>query len=284
MQIRDYFLEDVPLAALIISIGTAISIIIVKGSDAVIKVLIKKQELRREERLAQLEIEKEEHHMALLRHKEESDSRKRDSDTRAELLRKETEARITVLSRQRDQTVKHYEELLKIHRQTEVNLRTQIDHLETKIMALTDILAKREAEIAGCRADLRITQAAVQHMQQKYGDGDTSLFTDGVLLTDDAGVILAANSYITDIFGWEVRELLGKNVDILVPQRYRTKHDMALATARDTGVLPWSDKTLRPVYGLHKDGSEVPLTIRLNMRRRGSLTEFAAMIIKRDIK
>jgi PAS domain S-box-containing protein len=279
---RDYLLEEIPLAALIISIGTAISIIIVKGSDAVIKVLIKKQELKREERLAQLEIQKEEHHLSLIRHKEEMEARKRDSDTRADMLRKETEARITVLRRERDQTVKHYEELLRIHRQTEINLRTQIDHLETKTMALTDTLAKRESEIAAVRADLRITQAAVQHMQQKYGDGDTSLFTDGVLLTDAIGVILAANSYITDIFGWEVRELLGKNVDILIPQRYRTRHDMALTMAIQSGTLPWTDKVLRPVCGVRKDGTEVPLTIRISMRKRGTLIEFAAMIMLRD--
>ncbi|API86277.1 PAS domain S-box protein [Francisella uliginis] len=53
------------------------------------------------------------------------------------------------------------------------------------------------------------------------------LFTllDGVIIIDQRAAIVYVNPTVELLFGYDTEEIIGKNINILMPQRYSTKHD-----------------------------------------------------------
>jgi PAS domain S-box-containing protein len=85
----------------------------------------------------------------------------------------------------------------------------------------------------------------------------------GMLLMDVDGRVVFVNAQVEKLFGYSRSELLGRHVEMLVPERYRVQHPkhrkefFKTPNARAMGA--GSD-----LYGLRKDGSEVPVEIGLN--------------------
>ena len=84
-----------------------------------------------------------------------------------------------------------------------------------------------------------------------------------MVMTDAAGLILLVNTETEELFGYQREELLGRGVEVLVPERYRAQHPHLRARfvtspeARRMGAG-------RDLFGLRKDGSEFPVEIGLN--------------------
>jgi PAS domain S-box-containing protein len=85
----------------------------------------------------------------------------------------------------------------------------------------------------------------------------------GILLVNDRGEIVLVNSQIEKLFGYDRGELIGRFVEILVPERLAGQHPehrvkfFAAPTARAMGAG-------RELFGRRKDGSEFPVEIGLN--------------------
>ena len=85
----------------------------------------------------------------------------------------------------------------------------------------------------------------------------------GMLMVDSEGCIALVNSQAEELFGYSRSELLGASIETLVPQQYRAgHHDLRknfskAPTARRMGAG-------RELFGLRKDGAEVPVEIGLN--------------------
>lgn len=85
----------------------------------------------------------------------------------------------------------------------------------------------------------------------------------GMLLCDAEGRIRIVNRKVEEIFGYRREELVGQRVEMLVPERFRAMHPASRAgfvarpTARSMGAG-------RDLYGLRKDGTEVPVEIGLD--------------------
>ena len=85
----------------------------------------------------------------------------------------------------------------------------------------------------------------------------------GMIMVDDQGTIVLVNRHVELLFGYEREELLGKPIELLIPARFRARHpgfraDFASeARARPMGAG-------RDLFGLRKNGSEVPIEIGLN--------------------
>lgn len=52
--------------------------------------------------------------------------------------------------------------------------------------------------------------------------------TDAVVLIDTSGVIVSVNEMTTRMFGHSAKSLVGSNVSMLMPERYRLAHDVYL--------------------------------------------------------
>ena len=89
----------------------------------------------------------------------------------------------------------------------------------------------------------------------------------GVIVTGADGGILLVNREIERLFGYDRDDLLGRSIDLLLPERLRsihTQHRRAFSqqpAARHFGAG-------REFNGRRKDGSEVPIEVGLNPVRR----------------
>jgi PAS domain S-box-containing protein len=85
----------------------------------------------------------------------------------------------------------------------------------------------------------------------------------GMLMTDRAGKIVLVNVQIETLFGYARDELLGQPIDMLVPVRLRGRHPEHRAGFFQNPAARLMGGG-RDLYGLRKDGTEVPIEIGLN--------------------
>lgn len=55
-------------------------------------------------------------------------------------------------------------------------------------------------------------------------DGLIQRMPDAIIVTNKVGVIEIANNKVVDVFGYTPEEILGKEIEILVPVSLREKH------------------------------------------------------------
>lgn len=84
--------------------------------------------------------------------------------------------------------------------------------------------------------------------------------TDGIISIDDQSTIRYANPAAGQVFGYELTEMVGKNLTSLMPERFRVKHLTSLSKYVTTGQrhVDWRQFQL---VGLHKNGREFPIEI-----------------------
>ncbi|WP_316976131.1 sensor histidine kinase [Shumkonia mesophila] len=84
-----------------------------------------------------------------------------------------------------------------------------------------------------------------------------------ILMTNEAGRIDMVNAQAERLFGYDRSELLGQQVEVLVPQPLRGGHSaMRAGFFREPGSRPMGAG--RDLFGLRKDGSTFPVEIGLN--------------------
>jgi len=88
----------------------------------------------------------------------------------------------------------------------------------------------------------------------------------GMIMVDQHGKIVLVNAEVERLFGYPRAELVGKPVELLVPERFRRQHPELRAGFR-TAPQFRAMGAGRDLYGLHRDGSEVPIEIGLNPLR-----------------
>jgi PAS domain S-box-containing protein len=130
-----------------------------------------------------------------------------------------------------------------------------------------DITDRKQAETA-LAEQARHTQTILDNM------------VDGIITIDTKGIIQSYNPAATRIFGFAPKEVLGRNVSMLMPSPYREDHDSYLRNYQATGVGPiigiW-----REVEGLRKDGRLFQMELAVSVITRQGRPLYVGMV--RDI-
>ena len=101
---------------------------------------------------------------------------------------------------------------------------------------------------------------------------------NAIVLMNREGKITMVNAQTEKLFGYRRAELIDHPIEILVPERFRAKHPgyrggfFASPTTRPMGAG-------RDLFGLHKDGHEIPVEIGLNPLELGEGVYVLASII-----
>ena len=83
---------------------------------------------------------------------------------------------------------------------------------------------------------------------------------DGVIMIDARGIVQSFNPAAERIFGWQKDEVIGHNINMLMPEPYHSAHDGYLQRHLDTGHTSIIGQG-REVEGVHKNGHHVPLRL-----------------------
>ena len=115
----------------------------------------------------------------------------------------------------------------------------------------------RAVQMFGVNFDITERKRADEHFRLAIDAAPT-----GMLLMNRSGAIVLANVQIESLFGYSRVELLGRQIEILVPDRFRAHHP---EFRKDFFGAPRSRPmgAGRDLYGIRKDGSEVPIEIGL---------------------
>ncbi|MEH6406385.1 MAG: PAS domain-containing sensor histidine kinase [Leeuwenhoekiella sp.] len=102
--------------------------------------------------------------------------------------------------------------------------------------------------------------------------------SEGVVVIDHQHIITATNKAADEMFGFDENELLGKHLDILIPNEYHKVHDKYV-----TNFMGHSDKRQmghgRHLFGRRKDGSLFPVEAGLNPFNIDGMTYVMALVI-----
>lgn len=100
---------------------------------------------------------------------------------------------------------------------------------------------------------------------------------DGIITIDNRGLIEQANPAAERLFGYDLNEMVGQNVRMLMPAPYRDEHDGYIANYLKTGDAKIIGVG-REVEGRRKDGSTFPMYLSVSEVRLGSRILFTGIV------
>jgi PAS domain S-box-containing protein len=108
---------------------------------------------------------------------------------------------------------------------------------------------------------------------------------DAVIAAGTDGSILLWNDAAERIFGYTEREALGRSLDLIVPERFRSRHWQGYREVMRTGRTRYGVEVLR-VPAVHKDGRplSIAFTVTLLYSPAGKVQAIAAIIRDETIR
>lgn len=140
-------------------------------------------------------------------------------------------------------------------------LRRVSEHLEHQVSERTaELVASQQKLVEAHEQISAIVESAV----------------DSIIVIEEHGIIASANHATEKTFGYQVDEIIGKNVRMLMPDPYQREHDGYLANYLKTGEA----KVIgigREVKGQRKDGTTFPMDLSVGEMKVGGKTHFVGI-------
>ncbi len=131
----------------------------------------------------------------------------------------------------------------------------------------------------GAIVSLQISNRLVQRIEEGQARISAVLASavDPIIAIDSRGIVQSASESVEHVFGWRPDEIIGRNVNVLMPSPYREEHDSYLAN-----YLRTQERKIigigREVLGRRKDGSEFPMDLSVSEARIGTERIFTGIV------
>jgi len=104
---------------------------------------------------------------------------------------------------------------------------------------------------------------------------------DGIITINEAGEVLGFNPAAEQIFGYALPDISGKNLNILMPEPFRSEHDSYLNRYKQTGQAKIIGVCGREVIAVRRNGEQFPLELSISEMVLGGQRYFVGIV--RDI-
>lgn len=161
----------------------------------------------------------------------------------------------------------HYHSLMGTEKDLEVStipLKDTVGDLLGTLFTATDITERNTTQAA-----LLSNQA---HMTQLLQTA-----TDGIIEINSLGIVCLFNHAAENLFGYKAAEIIGQNLDLLIPEEYKNLHRQGFARYLATGKSKVMG-TILELNGKHKDGRIFPLELSLSEVYLGGEHNFIGII------
>jgi len=135
-----------------------------------------------------------------------------------------------------------------------------------------------EAKLRSMQRSLGLQQESIDALNRLKTISDNIL--EAIITIDEKGRIASVNSVAERIFGWSEHEIIGQNINMLMPEPYHSEHDGYLANYMGGGE-PKIIGREHEVSAKRKNGSIFPITLGISDVRLENQRMFIGVI--RDI-
>lgn len=144
-------------------------------------------------------------------------------------------------------------------------LEMERDERHTRMQTMARVMEDLEEQRGKLEREIQarqLVQEALEASEQRFY-GIIESAPTAMVITDQQGYIVLVNAETERLFGYSRDEILNQPIEVLVPRHFRDKHPEFRA---GFFVNPETRRmgAGRELYGLRKDGTEVPLEIGLN--------------------
>jgi PAS domain S-box-containing protein len=157
-------------------------------------------------------------------------------------------------------------------------LMNRVDELTTRVFSLQDEAAACKQRESDLKADAQSLSARMRQLER--ATGAVALPLPGIVVADLKGVIREFSPALTPILNYRPVEIVGKPIETLIPEDIRGQHQAAFAQAVANPDAVDPEREIL-TYGLTKDGTRVPIGIRMHVWRAGAEGLITATIRQR---
>ena len=124
-------------------------------------------------------------------------------------------------------------------------------------------------------------------LRQKTAETDSNIHAimehvpDGIITINSQGIIETFNSAACKLFGYELEDVIGKNIKILMPEQFSFLHDGYISNYLEFGNKNCLGVGFRELEGKHKNGTTFPIDLSINEMAIGDKKKFIGIV--RDI-
>ncbi|MDR4471282.1 MAG: PAS domain S-box protein [Nitrospira sp.] len=124
---------------------------------------------------------------------------------------------------------------------------------DDRVVTASEVCADKAADVGQAPAEAEL------HRDKLRFEGIVQSAMDAIITVDDAQKIVLFNQAAEDMFQWSAQDMLGRRLDRLIPERFRSVHGEHIRAFGRSGVTTRQMGSLGVIMGVRSSGEEFPI-------------------------